>query len=100
MGVAAFLLAFTVAAWAQAPRPAADKPAVAAGGSTAPRQDPVEARRLFRQLDRNGDGCLAGDELKRGLGGDEPNWLAVDRNRDGRITPEEFTVIEIGAARR
>ena len=73
-------------------QPAAQARSAAAGASTVPREDPAEARRLFRELDRNGDGYLSGDELWSERG-QEANWAAVDRNRDGRITPEEFTVL-------
>ena len=54
--------------------------------------DEAEARRLFRELDRNGDGFLSSDELARGYG-QQGNWAAVDRNSDGRIAPSEFTTI-------
>lgn len=55
-------------------------------------EDPQAARRLFRELDRNGDSYLTPDELwsERGR---EGNWAAVDRNRDGRISTDEFTVL-------
>jgi Ca2+-binding EF-hand superfamily protein len=55
-------------------------------------QDRTAARDLFRQLDRNGDGYLTGDELWS-LRGQDNNWAAIDRNRDGRISPDEFTVL-------
>jgi hypothetical protein len=92
------ILAFTSQAWAQteaqkpAPQPAARVPSAAAGGTAVPREDPAAARDLFRQLDRNGDGVLTGNELWTPRG-QEANWAAIDRNRDGRITPEEFTVL-------
>ena len=73
-------------------QPATQARSAAAGGSAVPREDPSEARRLFRELDRNGDGHLSGDELWSERGQDA-NWAAIDRNRDGRITPEEFTVL-------
>jgi len=73
-------------------QPAPQARSAAAGGSTVPREDPAEARRIFRELDRNGDGVLSGDELWSERGQDT-NWAAVDRNRDGRITAEEFTVL-------
>lgn len=73
--------------------PQGDRQASAAAGGTAPRaQDPAEAQRLFRELDRNGDGYLTDEELwaQRGRSAD---WAAVDRDGDGRITPNEFTVL-------
>jgi hypothetical protein len=99
-------LAFVTAmpALAQAPQPAApqvtppaQQPApvarsAAAGGSAVSAPDPEAAARLFRELDRNGDGYLTADELWSARG-QEGNWAAVDRNRDGRISPSEFTVI-------
>jgi Ca2+-binding EF-hand superfamily protein len=100
---AALILALAAGAWAQAPQPQEQKapqeqkppPSAAAGGtaSTLLREDPAEARRLFRQLDRNGDGYLTGDELRNALRQDT-NWAAVDRDRDGRIAPSEFTVLQ------
>jgi hypothetical protein len=64
----------------------------AAGGSAIPTEDPAAARRLFRELDTNADGYLTGDELWSERGRAD-NWAAVDRNRDGRISPDEFTVV-------
>jgi hypothetical protein len=90
---------FFTAAQAQSPATPAPAPQApprqpsAAAGSTAPApEDPQAARRLFRDLDRNGDGYLTSDELwsERGR---EGNWAAVDRNRDGRISSDEFTVL-------
>ncbi len=97
------LLAFmsATAAFAQpapqpdkAPAPAAKttQPSAAAGGTAMPRQDPAAARDLFRQLDRNHDGYLTDDELWTPRG-QEANWAAVDRDGDGRISPDEFTVL-------
>ena len=94
MGVATVLLTLAaVAAWAQ---PATQKPKpppqAAAGGSALVREGSAATSRLFRQLDRNGDGYLTGAELGSPLGR-EVNWAAVDRDRAGRISPSEFTVI-------
>ncbi|MBV9191890.1 MAG: EF-hand domain-containing protein [Betaproteobacteria bacterium] len=92
------ILAFTSQAWAQteapkgAPQPVARVPSAAAGATAVPREDPAAAQDLFRQLDRNGDGVLTADELWTPRG-EDANWAAIDRNRDGRITPEEFTVL-------
>ena len=58
----------------------------AAEGATAP------ATSLFDRLDRNKDGYLSPDELTS----DEAkirNWIAVDRDRDGRISRAEFGLV-------
>jgi hypothetical protein len=79
---------------AQDPKPAPQNQSAAAG-ATAPatREDPAATSRLFRELDRNHDGYLSDEELfsERGRQG---NWVAVDRNRDGRISPSEFRALE------
>lgn len=82
---------------------AQDKPAAtpakedsASGGATAPRpsfrRDAASSQALFDRLDKNRDGFLTGTELtsQEAL---STNWLAVDRDGDGRISREEFTAV-------
>ena len=87
------LLAATTVQAQPAPQPAPTAQSAAAGSTAPPpREDPQAARALFRQLDRNGDGYLSSEELWQPRER-EDNWAAVDRNRDGRIGPDEFTVL-------
>ena len=72
--------------------PAARTPSAAAGASSVAVDD-AATRRLCRQLDRNGDGYLTRDELT-GESARQQNWIAVDRDGDGRISPSEFGVVE------
>jgi EF hand len=63
--------------------PAGAEPNAAGGAS---------ARSLFDRLDRNRDGYLSSAELAS----DEArqnNWIAVDRDRDGRIGRGEFGLV-------
>jgi Ca2+-binding EF-hand superfamily protein len=49
---------------------------------------------LFERLDRNKDGYLTQDELAA----DEAksrNWIAVDRDGDGRISRSEFGLVAV-----
>jgi hypothetical protein len=52
---------------------------------------------LFERLDRNKDGYLSPDELA----GDEArnrNWIAIDKDRDGRISRAEFGLVGVPAS--
>ena len=51
-----------------------------------------EDRALFRRLDTNHDGYLSARELSSPAA-TRHNWIAVDRNRDGRISESEFGVV-------
>lgn len=47
---------------------------------------------LFDRLDRNKDGYLSAQELASEEAKSR-NWIAVDRNRDGRISRAEFGLV-------
>ena len=67
----------------------------AASGGTAPSPavaDPREAERLFNRFDADRDGRLNEAELDAARAG-QGNWIALDRDRDGRIAPDEFTAL-------
>jgi Ca2+-binding EF-hand superfamily protein len=71
----------------------------ASAGATAPRpnfgsqRNDVASQALFDRLDKNRDGYLTGTELTTG-DALSANWLAVDRDTDGRISRAEFSVVE------
>jgi hypothetical protein len=50
------------------------------------------ARSLFDRLDRNRDGYLSSAELASDEAR-QANWIAVDRDRDGRIGRGEFGLV-------
>ena len=47
---------------------------------------------LFHKLDTNADGTLSRSELAAPAAQDG-NWIAIDRDGDGRISPSEFTMV-------
>jgi Ca2+-binding EF-hand superfamily protein len=75
--LAAAVLACPALSWAQA-----------GAGATAPSQS------LFDRLDRNKDGYLTRDELSVDEANNR-NWIAVDRDRDGRISRAEFGLVAV-----
>lgn len=92
-------LAFIAAGAAFAQQQPADKPRQpsAAAGATAPTPtaavvDPRTADRLFARFDTNRDGFLSEAEMDAARA-DRGNWIALDRNRDGRIARTEFTAL-------
>lgn len=68
--------------WSQAQQPES-----AASGASAPAS-------LFDRLDRNKDGYLSAEELASDEARNR-NWIAVDRDRDGRISRSEFGLVGI-----
>ena len=85
--VACALLVLWQSATAQAP----EAPLASAESSS-------DAAALFRRLDTNHDGVLSAQELAAPPAA-RGNWLAVDRNGDGRITQEEFGIVRNFASR-
>lgn len=55
------------------------------------------AASLFERLDRNRDGYLSPEELASEEARSR-NWIAVDRDRDGRISRSEFNLVSLPPA--
>ena len=66
--------------------------AQAGAGATVPSQS------LFDRLDKNKDGYLTADELSVEEANNR-NWIAIDRNRDGRISRSEFGLVGVDTAK-
>ena len=64
----------------------------ASAGASAP------AASLFDRLDRNRDGYLTPNELSSHEANSR-NWIAIDRDRDGRISRSEFGLVGIAASK-
>jgi hypothetical protein len=97
VAIAAVIPLFAAATAFAQEKPAATPPNdSASGGATAPRpsfrRDANESRALFDRLDKNKDGFLTGSELTSPEA-QSANWLAVDRDNDGRISRSEFTAV-------
>lgn len=92
----ALSLALLAATAALAQQKDAGREPSAAAGATAPTTatvaDPTVAARLFSHFDTNRDGRLSSAELDAART-TQGNWIAIDRNRDGSITREEFTAL-------
>jgi Ca2+-binding EF-hand superfamily protein len=86
----AALAAFAALVSAQTRTPSADVPLASARSSR-------DAEALFQRLDTDHDGVLSAQELAA-PGAGQGNWIAVDRNGDGRITREEFGIVSNFAA--
>lgn len=90
----AVALAFSSTAMAQQQpekrdaKPAAEARSAAAGGTVASDDG------LFDRLDANRDGYLSAAELER-ESAERANWIAADRNNDGRISRDEFRGVEV-----
>ena len=66
--------------------------AMLAACSTLDREAGPEVAHAFRGLDRNGDGYITRDEARR----DDAvarSFDIADRNRDGKLDPEEFRLV-------
>jgi hypothetical protein len=72
----------------EAKPPAAEARSAAAGGTVASDDG------LFDRLDANRDGYLSAAELERESAA-QANWIAADRNNDGRISRDEFRGVEV-----
>jgi hypothetical protein len=56
-------------------------------------RDAQKSNALFDRLDRNKDGALSAEELASDTA-NAGNWITIDRNGDGRIGRDEFTIVD------
>jgi hypothetical protein len=89
LAVAAALLAFPLHA---ADGDAAPRASTGATRPSEPAQAAAPRSRLFERLDRNRDGFLSRDEMDSAEAR-AANWIASDRDNDGRISRAEFNEI-------
>jgi hypothetical protein len=87
--LAAALLLLPGFSWGQAAGSAGS--GASAASPTAASVSPSAAS-LFERLDRNKDGYLSSAELESDEAKNR-NWIAVDRDRDGRISRAEFGLV-------
>jgi Ca2+-binding EF-hand superfamily protein len=67
-------------------------PGLSYAQATASAANSAPAQSLFESLDRNKDGYLTPNELASEEANNR-NWIAVDRDRDGRISRAEFGLV-------
>ena len=93
--LAAALLLLPGFSWSQAGVGSAGSGASAPSPSAA--SVSPSAASLFERLDRNKDGYLTSNELESDEAKNR-NWIAVDRDRDGRISRSEFGLVGVPAS--
>jgi hypothetical protein len=97
LGSASVVLSADVLAQTARPEPArpSEAPASSASGNAEKgrplnqAQGPADSAQLFARLDRNRDGYLSAAELEDRQG----DWIALDRDGDGRISRSEFQAL-------
>jgi len=85
-----------------------DKTPPAAGQDDKKASDRAEAEKAQRQLasqffsiaDYDGNGWISFREAQQSLGIDKPRYLVYDKDRDGRVTEEEYVAVSIETWRR
>lgn len=88
-GIAAMVLSAPVPGQATSPSPDRPDSTAAVDSVIWKLPGPDQSARLFDRLDLNRDGYLSESELASRQG----DWLAVDRDGDGRISRPEFRAL-------